>query len=138
GPLDLNGKGSVWVRQWNPENNPFNPAKSDARVTYGINNGVKLWVLGIKTEAPAILLKTQNQGQTEVLGGFFRDHLSPQEYQPQVPYYVTDNGATSASYVQYAWTAGKARSLQALEIKDSDRHEVTSRPETMVVDLYRS
>ncbi|MEO0924332.1 MAG: glycosyl hydrolase family 28-related protein [Cyanobacteria bacterium J06643_13] len=138
GPLDLNGKGSVWLRQWNPENNPFNPAKSDARVTYGVNNGVKLWVLGVKTEAPAILLKTQHQGQTEVLGGFFRDHLSPEEYQPQVPYYVTDNGTTSASYVQYAWTSGKARSLQALEIKDSDRREVTSRPETMVVDLYRS
>ncbi|MEL6927860.1 MAG: glycoside hydrolase family 55 protein [Cyanobacteria bacterium J06600_6] len=138
GTLDLHGQGSVWVRQWNPENNPFNPAKSSSQVTYGVNDGVKLWVLGIKTEAPAIHLVTENQGQTEILGGFFRDHLNPQEYKPEVPYFVTDNGSISASYVQYAWAQGKARSLQALEIRESDRREVTSQPETMIVDLYRS
>ena len=137
GTLDLHGRGSVWVRQWNPENNPFNPAKSSPQVTYGVNDGVKLWILGMKTEAPAIHLLTENQGQTEVLGGFFRDHLNPSEYQPEVPYFVTDNGSLSASYVQYAWAAGKARSLQALEIKNSQKEQITTASETAVIDLYR-
>ena len=138
GTLDLHGRGSVWLRQWNPENNPFNPAKSSSQVTYGVNDGVNLWILGIKTEAPAIHVVTENQGQTEVLGGFFRDHLNPSEYKPEVPYFVTNDGSISASYVQYAWSAGKARSLQASEIRDRQPYQLTTAPETMVVDLYRS
>ncbi len=138
GAFRLNGTGSVWVRQWNPENNPFTPGKSDPEVTYAINDGAKLWVLGTKTEAPALHVITQNGGKTELLGGFFRDHLGPDEYEPAVPYFLTRKASLSASYLQYAWTAGKARSLQALEIQGDSKNDLVTPPGTFIMDLYRS
>ncbi len=138
GEVQLKGKGSAWLRQWNPENNPFTPGQSDPQVTYGINNGAKLWVLGMKTEAPAIHVITENQGQTEILGGFFRDHFGSDEYQPTVPYFITKNSSLSASYVQYAWALGKARRLQTLEIHNGQKQELMASPELFTMELYRS
>ncbi len=138
GELQLNGKGSAWLRQWNPENNPFTPGKSNSQVTYAVNNGAKLWVLGMKTEAPAIHVLTQNRGQTEILGGFFRDHFGANEYQPAVPYLITENASVSASYLQYAWGPGKARKLQALETQNYQKNELITPPELLTVELYHS
>ncbi|WP_172657216.1 glycoside hydrolase family 55 protein [Myxosarcina sp. GI1] len=137
GELRLKGNGSIWLRQWNPENNPFTLGESDPELTYAVNNGAKMWVLGTKTEAPAINVLTQNGGQTELLGGFFRDHYSPDEYKPEVPYLITKNASTSASYLQYAWAPGKARNFQALEIQN-DRQEKVVIPGLVIMDLYRS
>ncbi len=50
----------VWLRQLNTE---FTNA------TRLINNGAKLWILGIKTEDPYTVIETKAGGQTEVLGG---------------------------------------------------------------------
>ncbi|WP_009632914.1 glycosyl hydrolase family 28-related protein [Synechocystis sp. PCC 7509] len=50
----------VWLRQLNTE---FTNA------TRLINNGAKLWILGIKTEDPYTVIETKGGGQTEVLGG---------------------------------------------------------------------
>jgi hypothetical protein len=138
GELQLKGKGSAWLRQWNPENNPFTPGQSNSQVTYGINNGSKLWVLGMKTEAPAIHVITENQGQTEILGGFFRDHFSPNEYAPTVPYFITKDSSLSASYLQYAWASGQARRLQALEIHNAQKQELMTPPELFTMELYNS
>lgn len=137
GNLQLNGTGFAWLRQWNPENNPFIPGKSDPEVTYAINNGAKLWVMGLKTEAPAIHVVTKNRGKTELLGGFFRDHFGPEEYKPAVPYFITNNASISASYLQYAWAPGTTRNLQALEIKD-DKQETVVKPGLVIMDLYHS
>jgi hypothetical protein len=138
GEIQLKGRGSAWLRQWNPENNPFTPGESDSQVTYGINSSAKLWVLGMKTEAPAIHVITKNRGETEILGGFFRDHFSPNEYSPTVPYFITENSSLSASYQQYAWASGKARKLQAVEIYNTQKQELTTPPELLTVELYHS
>ena len=138
GNLRINGTGSVWIRQWNPENNPFKPGESNPEMTYGINNGAKLWVLGTKTEAPAIHVLTKNGGKTELLGGFFRDHFSPDEYQPEVPYFITQNASISASYLQYASSPGKARKLQAVENQNSQTKRIVTRSELLTVELYQS
>ena len=138
GSLKLKGTGSAWIRQWNPENNPFKPGKSDPELTYAVNDGAKLWVLGTKTEAPAINVLTQKDGKTEILGGFFRDHFAPEEYQPTVPYFITKNADLSASYLQYAWGPGKARRLQAIETQDEQKNELVTPPELLTVELYRS
>ena len=138
GNLRINGTGSVWIRQWNPENNPFRLGESDPKVTYGINNGAKLWVLGTKTEAPAIHVLTKNGGKTELIGGFFRDHFSPDEYQPEVPYLITQNASVSASYLQYASNPGKARKLQAVENQNSQTKKIVTKPELLTVELYQS
>ena len=50
----------VWLRQLNTE---FTNA------TRLVNNGAKLWILGIKTEDPYTVIETTGGGQTEVLGG---------------------------------------------------------------------
>ena len=138
GTLQLSGNGSAWIRQWNPENNPFEPATSDSQLTYAVNDGAKLWILGMKTEAPAIHIVTKNKGQTELLGGFFRDHFSPSEYQPEVPYLITEDASVSASYLQYANAPGKARKLQAVEIQNSQSQKIETPPELLTVELYQS
>ncbi|MBC7923248.1 MAG: RICIN domain-containing protein [Ferruginibacter sp.] len=49
----------VWARQLNPEG-------ANVKV---INDGGKLWILGIKTEGHNTVIETKKGGQTELLGG---------------------------------------------------------------------
>lgn len=51
---------SVWARQLNVENEG----------THILNDHSKLWVLGYKTERGGTLLESQNDGESEILGGF--------------------------------------------------------------------
>ena len=50
----------VWLRQLNTE---------FTKATRVVNNGAKLWILGLKTEDPYTVIETKGGGQTEVLGG---------------------------------------------------------------------
>ncbi|PMB06420.1 hypothetical protein CI592_10610, partial [Fischerella thermalis CCMEE 5328] len=56
----LNPAQNIWARQLNPEGD------SETNV---VNNGAKLWILGLKTEKGKIKIDTTNKGFTEVLGG---------------------------------------------------------------------
>jgi hypothetical protein len=147
--LRLNKGQNVFLRQHNPENNPFDCKNPRFPRTYVLNHGANLWILGMKTEAPAIHVVTTDGGQTEVLGGFFRDHFGPTEYKWKgevplpgldftngVPYFVTQDSSLSASYVQYAWAGGKARALQGLEIQGGTTKELRLKPDTLTVALY--
>jgi len=51
--------GSVWAWQFNAE----------AEGAHVVNDGAKLWVLGIKTESKGTLVETKGGGSTEILGG---------------------------------------------------------------------
>lgn len=53
---------TVWMRQWNTEGGPA-ALKVNTR-----NDGGRLWVLGLKTEAFSTKVQTLNGGRTEVLG----------------------------------------------------------------------
>jgi hypothetical protein len=149
--LRLNRGQSVWIRQYNPENNPFRVAdrgKSKLPRTYVINRGANLWVLSMKTESPAVHVVTLAGGRSEILGGFFRDHFGPEQYTwhgdspvegvalKEVPYFITQDASISASYVQYAWRAGKARALQAIEIRGREKKELRMPPGTFAMGLY--
>lgn len=138
---------TAWIRQLNTENNPFNP--DDANIpTYVTNNGGNIWILGWKTEAPALHAITKAGGKTEVLGGFFRDHFGAQDYKgsisssspelnlTDIPYFLTQDASISAAYVQYAHEHGKARELQATEIRQNQTKELRLAPGTLTVDLY--
>jgi hypothetical protein len=62
-PLRItNPKHRVWARQHNPEDRAPGPSN--------INAGGFFWVLGIKTEKNAIVLRTTDGGRTEILGGW--------------------------------------------------------------------
>lgn len=50
---------TIWARQLNPEG-------SSLKV---MNNGAKLWILGLKTEGKNTVIETKGGGQTELLGG---------------------------------------------------------------------
>ncbi len=56
----------VWARQLNTETDT-QETEDEAKI---VNDGGELWILGLKTERPGTVVKTINQGITEVLGGF--------------------------------------------------------------------
>jgi|GEM_PF-2533666 len=137
----------VVVRQCNMENNPFNNAKA-SRV-YIRNRGADVCILGFKTEAPAIHAITTDGGKTEVLGGFFRDHFGPRDYEWQgappmpgldmsrgVPYFITKDASLTATYFQYAWAGGKARARQGIEIRGDEVREFRVPPNNLNLGLY--
>ncbi len=137
--LRITGDYHVFAWQYNPENNPFNTKSPTMKNrTYIVNDGGSVWILGYKTESPAIHAITRNGGRTEVLGGFFRDHFGGQDYGGEIPYFIVENGSTSANYVQFAWQHGKARALQLLD-RAGDREEtITLSPDTFSVSLLRA
>jgi hypothetical protein len=137
----------VVVRQCNMENNPFGDGKLPR--TYIRNRGADVCVLGFKTEAPAIHAVTTDGGKTEVLGGFFRDHFGPPDYQWHgepplpgldmsrgVPYWITKDASLTATYYQYAWAGGKARGLQGIEIRGNRAQEFRVPPNNLNLGLY--
>jgi len=148
GDTELNGPGTFVIRQCNTENNPFSAGKKLPR-TYFRNRGSNLIILGMKTEAPAVHVVTTNGGKTEVLGGFFRDHVGPADYRwhgepplagvdmsKGVPYWITRDGSITATYYQYAWRRGKARSLQAVETRDGETKYLIVEPGNFPLGLY--
>ncbi len=144
--LKLTVQQDVFIRHYNPENNPFVPHKSVVR-TYLHNRGGAVWILGLKTEAPAIHCLTTNGGKTEVLGGFFRDHFPDLAVDARhYPYFVTSDGQTSASYavydsicMGYDTVYDKAsRRQHALEIQGTRTAVLELPPGDKVVSLYRS
>ena len=58
---------NVWARQLNQETDTQKPDTQSAKI---INDGGRLWILGLKTEKPGTIIKTINKGKTEVIGGF--------------------------------------------------------------------
>jgi len=144
----LEGSGTFVVRQCNMENNPFKAGKSLPR-TYFRNRGSHLIALGMKTESPAVHAVTTDGGLTEILGGFFRDHFGPDQYQWRgdpplegvdmsrgVPYWITRNASILASYYQYAWAGGKARGLQAIETRNGTTRYLKVSPNNLKLGLY--
>jgi hypothetical protein len=69
----------IWARQLNVENEG----------THIENNGGQLWVLGYKTERGGTLLKTLNNGRSELLGGFSYTTTAGQ----LAPMFVTNNSS---------------------------------------------
>lgn len=77
----------VWMRQWNPE------AKGANRYNC-INSGSDLWILGLKTEGPKVVITTLAGGRTEVLGGY----VYPNRGSEGNPAFVCVDGQQSLSY----------------------------------------
>jgi hypothetical protein len=51
----------IWARQFDTEQ------KTQPKIS---NSGAKLWILGLKTEAPGTVIASKDNAQTELLGGF--------------------------------------------------------------------
>ncbi|MBS3734385.1 MAG: glycoside hydrolase family 55 protein [Phycisphaerae bacterium] len=147
--LRLHPGQNVWIRQYNPENNPFRIEQGGRYKlprTYVINRGANLWVLSMKTESPAVHVVTLDGGRSEILGGFFRDHFRPDQYRwfgespvpgvqlEAVPYFITKDASLTASYVQFA--GDRTRALQAIEIRRDETKQLRVKPATRAMGLY--
>ncbi len=76
GRLNLNAKGqSVWCRQLNTEHEG----------TMCLNNGGKLWILGMKTEKIGTIIETRNGGTTDVSGVFI---YANRGWEPDLPAFI--------------------------------------------------
>ncbi|MEM8737038.1 MAG: glycosyl hydrolase family 28-related protein [Planctomycetota bacterium] len=80
---------NVWARQYNNEvpADTTDPARPQAKITV---DAARLWVLGLKTEAPGTIVKTVNGGQTELLGVY---RNGPGASGPDNPAFVTEDAA---------------------------------------------
>jgi hypothetical protein len=74
---------NVWARQLNPE----------SHVTKIVNDGGRLWILGLKTERGGTLIETRNGGQTEVFGGFCYANTGDEK----PPMFINDRSSLSVS-----------------------------------------
>ncbi len=130
--VQLNTSQNVWLKHWNPENNPFEVGKSTYR-TYMTNNGGNVWILGLKTEAPSLHVYTKNGGKTEVLGGFFRDFFKVTD----VPCFKTEEGSISASFYTYDYQGcNNTRTLLFEETRNGEKKQYISDGCSKNIGLY--
>ncbi|CAN1209206.1 hypothetical protein TUMEXPCC7403_03220 [Tumidithrix helvetica PCC 7403] len=129
--IRIHGTQTVRAVHYNPENNQWVKDR-----TYVVNEGGKFWCLGMKTEAIARHVDTQKGGQTEILGGFFRDHKVLEG--DAVPYFSTTDAAISATYLQYNWGfEGNTRGFEAVETQGSTTKELRLSRDTHRIGIYR-
>jgi Pectate lyase superfamily protein/Secretion system C-terminal sorting domain len=121
---------NVWMRHWNPENNP---ATATSTRVYGTNKGGNWWILGMKTEATATHLVTTNGGKSEILGGFFRDQVTSST----VPLFNTTDSCITATFFTYDFAGcGNARSFFASETRQGVTNNLIFGPCEKIVGLY--
>jgi len=97
----------IWARQFNTEGGV--PCK----IT---NVGATLWILGLKTERPGILIDSRQGAQTEVLGGLFYPVGKPTDD----PMFRVEDSRFSASYVTVIGNANPDCPNQLTEIRHGE------------------
>ncbi len=104
---------NVWIRQINPE--------SSASPSI-LNDGATVWIQGLKTEDPSVVIETRNGGKTELLGGF----IYPTDNVPDdMPIFILDESEGSFSYVTNAFFGGQDdHRLHVVEIFGGERREL--------------
>jgi Pectate lyase superfamily protein len=105
---------SVWARQLDDE---YTGTK--------ITNSGNLWVLGLKTESPGVVINTTNGGQTEVLGNL----LYPSHLMPTDAVAFTSAGArVSYIYAESVYCAGCGYSVQVMQSTNGNLQQIDSNP----------
>ena len=97
----------AWLRQLNTE---FTNA------TRVVNNGAKLWILGLKTEDPYTVIETKGGGQTEVLGGLLYPGQGGAVPATDVAF-VNNESQVSLVYVTAADAEGRDYTIHVQETK---------------------
>ncbi len=105
----------VWLRQLNTE---FTNA------TRLINNGAKLWILGIKTEDPYTVIETKGGGQTELLGGLLYPGHGDQVPTTDVAI-VNNESQTSLVYVTASDGAGQDYTIHVQATRNGTTKKLT-------------
>ena len=82
----------VWARQLNPE----------SKGTKVVNRGGTFWVLGLKTEQGGTIVKTTNNGHTEINGGFI--YSQGAEKTSPMFFVEGDKSTLTATVAETTWT----------------------------------
>ncbi len=94
-----------WARQLNPENEG----------TKIVNNGGKLWILGLKTEKVGTVVATKASGKTEILGGL----LYPVQPVPaEQPAFINDASSLSVSIAESCYASNYNYKIIVKETRD--------------------
>ena len=105
---------SIWARQWD---NEFTGTK--------ITNAGNLWVLGLKTERPGVVIETTNGGQTELLGNL----IYPSKLMPtDATAFVSTDARTSYIYSESVYCASCGYSVQVRETTNGNAQQIDSNP----------
>ena len=98
---------NVWARQYNNE----------VKGTKVINDGGKLWLLGLKTEHAGTVIETRNGGQTELLGTLIYPAFTvPAD---DVAFVIEDSQA-SLIYATTVYNEGKGYVVHVEETRDGE------------------
>lgn len=81
----------VWARQLNPEN-------QGKKI---VNDGGKLWILGLKTEKAGTIIETKASGKTEILGGLI---YPVQPVPAEQPAFINDGSSLSVSIAESCYS----------------------------------
>lgn len=90
---------NAWVRSLNVEGVPTD---SEPKI---LNDGGRLWILGLKTEKPGTILETRNNGSTVVKGGFIYINSDIPDTTPPQAQYINDNSRVAIITRSYLPTA---------------------------------
>ncbi len=105
---------SVWARQFD---NEYTGTK--------ITNAGNLWVLGLKTESPGVVIDTTKGGQTELLGNLiYPVHLLPTD----ATAFVSTGARTSYIYSESVYCTGCGYAVQVMQTTNGSVREIESDP----------
>ena len=97
----------VWAWQLNPE------GSNDVMGATVLNQGARLWVMGLKTEHANVVIKTTSGGKTEVYGGL----LYPVTRAPDAPAFINDQAHVSLSYAVTSYRPDGNYQIHVQEVK---------------------
>ena len=126
----INKPQKAWMRQFNSENPQC----------HVLNNGSAVWILGIKTEKYATVVKTVNGGASEVLGAMIYPATNKAGY-PQEPAFIVQNSRFAASFAEAVFNGEQVLPVHVEEKSDGTtkkflRNDGLNRGMGRVVPLY--
>lgn len=107
----------AWLRDINTERGGHN-------VPNILNNGSKLWILGMKVEDFSTKIKTTNKGFTELLGGVFRQNWDAEDGVHDLieenPLFVVENSCASLNFHTFTSPNAPAYKYLVREIRGKE------------------
>lgn len=104
---------NIWARHLNAEDwagYPGNESVPKIR-----NNGANLWIMGLKTESPSVVIETVGGGKTELLGGL----IYPVQAVPEsIPAFINNNAQSMLTYAVSAYDSNRNHKLQVRDTRN--------------------
>lgn len=122
GPFTFFPGQKIWARQFNNE----------VRATKIINQGADLWILGLKTETPQIVISTRQGGRTELLGTVIYPADQFTDSEKQLPAFEAIDAQMSLLYSESVYCSGcgypiHIREQRGSEVKTAPRDSFSGR-----------